>query len=293
MTELFPSLGIDIGGTRIKAALVSPDGHVIEKHLEASADDPERLLEIVRHLSQRFAPRALGVSTPGLAAPDNRTIAWMRGRMQAVEGLEWRRALERDVWVLNDAHAATVGEAWIGAAAGAQHALLLTLGTGVGGGVIVHGQLLQGAIGRAGHLGHITLNESGPADIVGTPGSLEDAIGNHNIADRTNGRFHSTADLLAAVSRGDEVAAAAWRLSVESLAVGIASLLNVFDPELVVIGGGIAECGAALFDPLRAELDQLEWRPTGRSTPIVPAALGEFAGAIGAARFALMKNHQE
>ncbi len=287
------SLGIDIGGTRIKAALVSTTGEVLQRRLEPSADDPQRLVAIVRELATEFAPSVLGVSAPGLAAPDNRTIAWMRGRMEAVEGLDWRHALERDVWVLNDAHAATVSEAWIGAAAGAQHALLLTLGTGVGGGVIVHGQLLQGAIGRAGHLGHITLNESGPADIVGTPGSLEDAIGNHNIHQRTGGRFRSTADLLDAVSRGDEVATAAWRLSIESLAVGLASLLNVFDPELVVIGGGIAECGAALFDPLRAELDRLEWRPTGRATPLVPAALGEFAGAIGAARFAMLKTQQE
>jgi glucokinase len=288
-----PALGIDIGGTRIKAALVTANGEVLERRLQPSADDSQRLVAIVCELAKEFTPCALGVSAPGLAAPDNRTIAWMRGRMQAVEGLDWRRALERDVWVLNDAHGATVGEAWIGAAAGAQHALLLTLGTGVGGGVIVHGQLLQGALGRAGHLGHITLNESGPVDIVGTPGSLEDAIGNHNIAERTNGRFHSTADLLAAVSRGDDVAVAAWRLSVQSLAVGIASLLNVFDPELVVIGGGIAECGVALFDPLRTELDRLEWRPTGHATPIVPAALGEFAGAIGAARFAMLKSQQD
>ncbi len=249
-------------------------------------------MAIVRELATEFAPTALGVSAPGLAAPDNRTIAWMRGRMEAVEGLDWRRVLEREVWVLNDAHAATVGEAWIGAAAGAARALAHAR----------HGcrrrrDCPRPALARGdrprGHLGHITLNESGPADLVGTPGSLEDAIGNHNIAERTNGRFHTTADLVAAVSDGDEVAAAAWRLSVQSLAVGIASLLNVFDPELVVIGGGVAESGAALFDPLRTELDRLEWRPTGRVTPIVPAALGEFAGAIGAARFASLKTQQE
>jgi glucokinase len=186
-----------------------------------------------------------------------------------------------------------MGEAWIGAARGAANAVVLTLGAGVGGGVILNGRLFQGAIGRAGHLGHITLNCDGAPDIVGTPGSLEDAIGNHNVVSRSGGRFRDTAALVAAVAAGDAAAIDCWRRSVRGLAVGIASLINAFDPEIVVVGGGIAESGAALFEPLREELDKVEWRPTAQPTLVVAASLGEMAGAIGAARFAALQNAQE
>ena len=195
--------------------------------------------------------------------------------------------------MLNDAHAATVGESWIGAARGVQNAILLTLGTGVGGGVIVDGKLLQGATGRAGHLGHITLDMHGPPDIVGMPGSLEDCIGNHNVSARSGGSFHSTFELLEALAAGDRAATECWRRSVRGLAVGIASLINAFDPEVVVLGGGIAECGPVLFDPLQEFLDEVEWRPTGEGVRIVAATLGEMAGAIGAARFAALKSAEE
>jgi glucokinase len=213
--------------------------------------------------------------------------------MQSVEGLDWHRRLGRETWVLNDAHAAAVAEAWIGAARGVSHAVLLTLGTGVGGGVILDGRLFPGATGRAGHLGHITLNCDGAPDIVGMPGSLEDCIGNHNIGHRSNGRFPSTAELVQAVKRGDDRANDCWRRSVRGLAVGIASLINAFDPEVVVIGGGISECGAILFEPLRSFMEEVEWRPANKGVPVVAARLGELAGAIGAARFAALRSAEE
>ena len=213
--------------------------------------------------------------------------------MEAVEGLDWRQRLKRDIWVLNDAHAATLAEAWIGAAQGAQHALMLTLGTGVGGGVIVDGRLLQGATGRAGHLGHVSIDQRLPPDIVGTPGSIEDAIGNHTLAARSCGRFSDTSALVRAAEAGDAAAAECWWRSVHSLAVGITSLVNAFDPEIVVLGGGIAESGPALFDPLSIYMDELEWRPTGQRVPIVAARLGELSGAIGAARFAALESCEE
>jgi glucokinase len=121
------------------------------------------------------------------------------------------------------------------------------------------------------------------------PGSLEDCIGNHNLHDRSAGRFRSTAELLSAVVNGDDKARECWEKSVQGLAVGIASLVNCFDPELVVLGGGISACGAPLFDLLQQKLDQVEWRPHGSGISIVPAQLGEFAGAIGAARFAMLR----
>jgi len=295
MSEAAHSLGIDIGGTRIKAVAVRPDGTVVAERIEPSANCVETLLAAISRIVDEMAIEGgcIGLSAPGLASRDNRSIAWMRGRMEAVEGINWRERLKRNVWVLNDGHSAAVGENWLGAARGAAHALLLTLGTGVGGGVIVDGRVLQGATGRAGHLGHITLDALGLPDIVGTPGSLEDCIGNHNLAARSGGRFHDTASLLQAAAVGDQTAGDCWHASVRGLAVGIASLVNAFDPEIVVLGGGIAECGAALFEPLQGYLDQVEWRPIGARVPIVAATLGELAGAIGAARFAMLKTAEE
>jgi glucokinase len=295
MNDSSISVGIDIGGTRIKAVALQADGSRVDELIESSVDDVPGLVKLVREILNRIDQHegSVGISSPGIAAADNRSISWMRGRMESLEGLRWCEALGRDVWVLNDAHAATLGESWQGAARGYRNALLLTLGTGVGGGVIINGELFQGSTGRAGHLGHITLDQFGIPDIVGMPGSLEDCIGNHNLFERSSGRFSSTAELLAAVRKGDSYATECWDQSVHGLAIGIASLVNCFDPEIVVLGGGISVCREALFNLLRQKLNEVEWRPTGSGVPIVEAKLGEFAGAVGAARFAALKNMEK
>lgn len=289
------TVGIDIGGTRIKAVALQAGGSRVDELIESTVDDANRLVDLIRNILNRIDQDecSVGISAPGIAAADNRSISWMRGRMESLEGLRWCEVLGRNVWVLNDAHAATLGESWQGAARGYRNALLLTLGTGVGGGVIIDGELFQGATGRAGHMGHITLDQDGSPDIVGMPGSLEDCIGNHNLFERSGGRFSSTAELLAAVGEGDSYATECWDKSVSGLAVGIASLVNCFDPEIIVVGGGISVCREPLFDLLRRKLDDVEWRPTDNGVPIVEAKLGEFAGAVGAARFAALKRMEK
>lgn len=287
-----PSLGIDIGGTRLKAALVDSQGIVLQHSIANTEYELELLVALLRRTINQLAQpdTELAITSPGLAAADNASIAWMRGRLDIVEGVSWSQQLDREVSVLNDAHAATLGEAWVGAAAGLKNVVMLTLGTGVGGGVILNGQLFQGTTGRAGHLGHITINAQGTADIVGMPGSLEDAIGNHNISERTEGRYWDTSDLVAAVEAGEPLALGYWEESVNALAAAVASLINAFDPEVVIIGGGIAESGATLFDRLRNALDLIEWQPFDQPVAIVPARLGDLAGAIGAARFANLRS---
>ncbi|MBM3854594.1 MAG: ROK family protein, partial [Verrucomicrobia bacterium] len=223
------------------------------------------------------------------AAPDARCIAHLPGKLAGLAGLDWTAALGQShlVPVLNDAQAALLGEAWIGAARGRRHVVLLTLGTGVGGAVICDGHLLRGAIGRAGHIGHLSLDPDGPRSIVGMPGALETMIGDCTIAARTGGRFATTAALVAAHRSGDAFASEVWLKSVRALAFALGSCINLFDPEVIVLGGGIAQAGEALFPPLAAELERIEWRPGGHRVPIVPAALGEWAGALGAARQSL------
>ncbi len=286
-------IGVDLGGSSVKLVAVTPAGELLEQaNLEfdpgADRDWARTIAEAVSRLqaARGFAATSIGLSAPGLAARDGRSIAHMPGRLQGLEGLDWGRLLNSPtpVPVLNDAQAALLGESWLGAARGFENVIMLTLGTGVGGAAMVDGHLLRGHIGRAGHLGHTSLDIDGPPDVCGTPGSLEVAIGNCTIHDRTGGRFQSTHELVAAHLGGDAFATQCWLRSVRALACGVVSFINLFDPEAVIVGGGIARAGEALFGPLRSAVAEMEWRPGGRAARIIPAQLGELAGAYGAAR---------
>src|SRR5438552_3674320 len=300
------AIGIDLGATKIKGVAVTADGNtLLQTNLGFETGEKmvwaDKIRGLVRQMqteageeklaspSARATTPAIGVSAPGLAAADRRCILHMPSRLQGLEGLDWTELLGavRPVRVLNDAHAALMGECWIGAARGLQNVIMLTLGTGVGGAIIVDGKLLLGHLGRAGHLGHICLNPHGTPDVTGTPGSLENAIGNCTIQARSHGRFESTDDLVAAHREGDRQATAIWLKSLRELACAIVSFINILDPEAIIIGGGIARSGDALFGPLQRFVDEIEWRPGGHCTKILPAKLGEFSGAYGAARTAL------
>jgi len=183
---------------------------------------------------------------------------------------------------------------WLGAGRGCRDLVMLTLGTGVGGAILVDGRVLIGSTGRGGHLGHMTVNATGDKDIVNTPGSLEDAIGNCTVARRTGGRFTSTDALIAAHLQGDRAATEVWQASIAALAAGLASIVNAVDPSRIILGGGItASAGDALFGPLRACMNDVEWRPDGTPVEIVAAQLGDEAGAIGAAKLALESLEQQ
>jgi glucokinase len=294
------SVGVDLGGTNIKIVVVSNEGELLEYLTCDTADAAGSWAQTIKQNLLRIqhdrksTPCHVGIASPGLAARDGRSIAHMQGRLNGLEGLVWTDFLETPatVFVLNDAHAALLGELWQGAAKGYRNVLLLTLGTGVGGAVLADGRLLKGHIGRAGHLGHVTVNSDGAPDIVNTPGSLEQMIGNYNLRERSNGRFDSTRKLVEAHLTGDSEATEVWLRSVFHLSAAIASFINAFDPEIVIVGGGIAQAGAALFEPLTNYLDRFEWRPTGHRVPVISAELGEKAGAIGAAYHAILQISQ-
>ena len=288
------SAGIDVGGTNLKAVAVTADGAVLHRISHATEDgnaSPADWSQRARTAIAEFEraqvrpPASLGVCAPGLAAADARSIAHLPGKLAGLAGLDWTTALGRTalVPVLNDAHAAILGEAWIGAARGKRHVVMLTLGTGVGGAVISDGRLLRGAIGRAGHIGHLSLDPDGAVSITGMPGAVEMMIGDCTVAGRSDGKFSSTTALVAAHRAGDPDATRVWLRSIRALGCALGSCINLFDPEVIVIGGGIAQAGEALFAPLARELDRVEWRPGGHRVPVVPATLGEWAGAIGAA----------
>ena len=288
------AIGIDLGGTYIKAALVHRDtGTLMQTCFLPTCDGEWRGSEPlfahgVRDLVHRLeatagcGPLAVGLCAPGLAHASGRYVEWMPGRMHGLEKFDWPAFLAREVCVLNDAHAALLGEAWVGSARGCQDVIMLTLGTSVGGAILSGGKLIRGHIGRGGHLGHISIHADGEQDAFQTPGSLDSFLGNHTVSERTDGRYESTHALVAAALAGEPDAQVIWDASVRRLAVAMASLINVLDPERVILGGGIsAGAGDALLLPLQAYLDQFEWRPGGHRVRLMLASAGEWAGAFG------------
>jgi predicted NBD/HSP70 family sugar kinase len=291
------AIGVDLGGTNVKVAAVSESGEVLESLTFETRDEPggtwaERIREAVLGLERKRGERArwIGIGTPGLPTEDGRRVAALEGRLSGLVGLDWGELFgtEAAIAVLNDAQAVMLGEAWKGAAQGCRNAVLLTLGTGVGGAILLDGRLARGRLGRAGHFGHLCLDPEGPPpDTTPVPGALETMIANSTVARRSGGRFTDTRALVEAHLAGDAEATAIWLRSVHRLACGISSIANAVDPEVVVLAGGIAAAGPALFEPLARYLDSVEWRPIGPGVRVVPGVLGRDAGPLGAARAAM------
>jgi glucokinase len=293
------AIGIDLGGTRIKGTAVDADGNILHRLYTPTYDGNDAVwkhavADTVNDLLGKINGNnsVIGISAPGLPSDDNTTIAHMPGRMQGLENFSWSEFLQKPTYVLNDAVAALIAETTSGAAKNKQHVVMLTLGTGVGGAILIDGKPYQGAFNKAGHFGHMVIDENGDRDVTGIPGSLEDCIGNCTIEKRSNGRFFSTHDMLTSYSNGDAFARDIWLRSVRQLAIGIASITNILSPQVIVLGGGIAEAGSLLFEPLNKYLAEFEWRAGGYKVEIVKAVYGDLAGTIGAASFAMNKTYQ-
>jgi glucokinase len=295
-------IAVDLGGTKLAVGLVARDG-TVARHL---ASEEALLAQLERVVGQVAGD---GVAALGVGVPS--TIDQRLGRAVAsvnipLAGVALRDLLERrfEVPVLleNDANAAAVAEHRLGAARGARHAVMLTLGTGVGGGLILDDRLYRGSVGAAGELGHITIDLDGPQCQGACPGRghLEVMASGH-AADRLADRAASErpdGDLGRAAAAGREIDP---RLLVElasagpgdardvlehigfHLGVGIADLVNVFNPEIVVVGGGFAEAGELLLGPARKVVAERSLVPSRDVVKIVPAELGPEAGLVGAA----------
>jgi glucokinase len=291
------AIGIDLGCTNIKGVLINDEGTIIkESKVETNEQDHKHWKGAVWDMVGDFVKEAgrdvdaIGLSAPGLANPDNQCISFMPGRLPGLENFVWTDLIKRNVFVLNDAHAAIMAEATFGAAKGLKHAALLSLGTGVGGGILINGQLYQGVFQMAGHIGHSTVDaDTLSQDVTNMPGSIENAIGNLTLPERSHGRYHNTEDLVKDFRKGDHVAAWIWLSSVRKLSITIASVINILSPEAIILSGGIIQAQDALLDPLRDFLALYEWRPGGKQTPVKLAVFSDRAGAIGAAGFALSK----
>ena len=295
------ALGIDLGGTHIKGVVLEA-GSIIEQYHNDTLDHSEQaneaawkqiMQDMISTVRQRYPdqPLAVGLAAPGIPDAAHTMIRHMPGRLQGLENRRWADLLEEPaVWVLNDAQAALLAESRMGAAQGVQNAVLLTLGTGVGGALLIGGQPYGGSFQWAGHIGHTVVDSNGVPDITRVPGSIEEAIGNASLPRRSMGRYQTTHALVADYQQGDPFASFLWLSSVQKLACTLVSLINLISPEVIVLGGGITAAGEALYEPLEAFLDVYEWRPGEQRTPVRQAQFNDYAGAVGAALFALEMN---
>src|SRR3954466_6190908 len=290
-------IGIDLGGTRIKAVALDNESNVLHQLYIPTKDGDDTIWkQSVKTAVEEIQPKIessdfiIGISAPGIPNEKNSCINFMPGRLQGLENFDWSSFLGHQTYVINDAIAALMAEAKLGIARDKKNAVMLTLGTGVGGAILIDGKPYQGNFQKAGHIGHMVIDHEDDCDVTGMPGSLEEAIGNVSIQKRSLGKFKDTHALLEAYRNGDHFAKWIWLTSVRKLAIGIASVINILSPECIILGGGITEAGTDLFEPLENFLSIYEWRPGDCKAAIVKAKFGDMAGAIGAACFALMKN---
>jgi glucokinase len=311
-------LGIDIGGTNLVVGSVAEDGSAVvatasePTHSEAGATDVvDRLVALAERAiatTRREAPGAeiLGV---GVGAPG--PLDTKRGIVLLTPNLGWvnmpLRQLIHDRLGLpaaldNDANCAVLGEWWVGAARGARHAIGITIGTGIGGGLIVDGRLYHGASDVAGEIGHTTIDTEGRRCKCGNYGCLEAYASGPNIALRAVEELEAGAEsrlsalvggdlakitaqtVYQAAADGDELALEVVNDTAKVLGVGIGNLLNVFNPEVVVVCGGVTLAGDHLFEPLRREVARRAFKPAVSACRIVPGELAGTAGVYGAAK---------
>jgi glucokinase len=288
-------IGIDLGGTAIKLGRFASDGSCLQS-LTVPTPQPATPLPVVKAIVDAIAqvePEqqaiAIGIGTPGPSDADGRIakIAINLPEWRDVPLADWLEAKTgKPTVVENDANCAGLGEAWLGAGRRFKDFILLTIGTGVGGAIILDGKLFAGHYGAAGELGLITLIPDGPVCNSGNQGSLEQYVSVTAIRRRTG---KDPAELSALAKAGDPEALTFWHEYGEQLAAGLASLIYVLTPEAVVIGGGVSACAEFFLPSVRTEVERRVVPASRVGLRILPAQLGNTAGMVGAARLAFLK----
>ena len=288
-------LGVDLGGTAIKLGLFSLGGDLLAEH-QLPTPQPATpgavcmaIVEAIGVLDPDGRASAVGIGLPGPMDAEAR-IARVCINLPGWEEVPLAAWLEprlnRRVTLANDGNCALVGEAWKGAASGFDDVVLLTLGTGVGGGVMLSGALFTGHHGAAAEPGLITLFPEGPACNSGNRGSLEQYA---SITGLQRLGADDPAALAAAASGGDQEALAIWDRYGELLGTGISSLVYVFTPQLVLLGGGLAGASAHFLPAVQREVTSRVQAVSREGLQIKACALGNGAGRLGAARLAVQR----
>jgi glucokinase len=289
-----PTLGLDLGGTKLLAGVVEADGSVLARERRRIAGLPlGPLLDLVVEVVDTLASDlAVGVGVPALL--DRRTGVAVRCVHLPLDGVAvadvLAERLGRPVAVDNDATCAVLAEWTLGAARGCDHAALLTLGTGIGGGLVLDGSVYRGAVGAAAELGHVPVDLDGPPCFGGCPGRgcLEALCSGSALARDASallGRPISGEEVTALARGGDPEAIRMVETLGDRLGVGLAGIAMALNPEIIVVGGGVMAAGELVLEPARAELRRRALEPS-RDVRVVAAQLGEEAGMIGAALLA-------
>ncbi|MFB7140315.1 ROK family glucokinase [Gottfriedia sp. NPDC056225] len=307
-------VGVDLGGTSIKLALLTNNGEFIDKwevptdKSDSGKHIPRTITIAIEEKLNQMNKTKEDIAGIGIGAPGS--VRLEDGLIFAAVNLGWvnfplKEILEKEsgipVIVDNDANIAAVGEMWKGAGNGAKDVVMVTLGTGVGGGVIVNGDVAHGISGSAGEIGHITVQlEDGVLCNCGKRGCLETIssatgiarIANEKLQNTTketvlkeiaNGSLVTTKDVFEAYSKGDEVAEEIVNHVMRYLALVLAGVGNTLNPENIIIGGGVSNAGELLLKPLKRYFDEFAFTTVRDSTKLSIAKLGNDAGAIGAA----------
>ncbi|HTV60209.1 MAG TPA: ROK family protein [Verrucomicrobiae bacterium] len=306
------AIGLDIGGTNLKGGLVDSLGQLQIALSEATPRTPQGFQEVAEAFYAKLSPnvpiRAIGIGCKGVLDIKSTEVLFSPGDLKHLEGHRLRDLLGagaagKPVFADNDARTALIAEWLWGAAKGFQNVLMLTLGTGVGGAMLMQGQIVRGAHGAAGHIGHMTINPYGPMCICGNYGCLETVFSARSIEaeafSAAHRRVHSVltdrgamsdcSQVFQAAAESDEVAGWIIDRATRHLGAALASLVHLVDPELIILGGQIAEAGAQLLDPLREELRRRTRFIIGRDLPIVSPRVPSHTGVIGAAGLALLE----
>jgi glucokinase len=308
------AVGLDIGGTKIAGGVVRADGRIVERtrvptpqdtEAEITVDTLAKVIDELRAAQPRV--EAIGVGAAGLVQWPSGLVVW--APHNPYRDLPLRRLLHERTGlptvVDNDANAAAWAEARFGAGTGSDHMILLTVGTGVGGGLVLDGRPYRGLSGLGAEVGHMIVDPDGPPCSCGSHGCLEAMVSGtalermgreavlaapeSALARRVGDPELVTGPLVFDAARaGDATARGLFARMGFWLGVGIASLVTIFDPELVVVGGGMVATGDLLLGPARVSFEHYVFGPTHRTLPpVVPARLGPEAGLVGAATLAL------
>jgi glucokinase len=300
---------VDVGGTKIAAGVVTPEGRILKETRYPTPASPVRLLEsiarAVLEVKNGFEVDGVCLAVAGLVLAEENKVVFSPN-LHAVEGIPLKDKLEPRIGLPltleNDANAATWGEFRFGAGSEVDHLVFVALGTGIGGGVISHRMLVRGAQGSAGELGHVTIQATGPRCACGNRGCLEALASGTAIRRRARelasehpgsalGRLAAEREVLGEdVTRlareGDGVAVAVLEEAGRWLGIGLAGFVNVFNPEVIAVGGGVMAAGELILEAAREEV-RLRARPPSRDlVQIKEATLGPMSGVLGAAALA-------
>lgn len=285
------TIGIDLGGTYTKIALIGQGGRILERRefLTKAFKDKNALINaIAANINQlkKKGVRGIGIGAPGLVDSKNGIVHYLTN-IAGWKDVNLKKELEKRTGIKtcvdNDVNLMALAEARYGAGKNAASIFCVTLGTGVGGGIVINGEVYRGNTQSAGEIGHISIDANGPKCNCGRRGCVEAYVGNNYITKRT----HVTPDLLTKLAmQGNKRAKNIWKETAEYLGRGLVMVINVFDPAVIVIGGGMAGAGRFLFDPLKEYVRANALSIPAKKVKIVKAKLGNDAGVIGAAELA-------